>query len=78
MGNPIRGDDSRDRIEGIARGNQTLAELADKYGVNHQTMREWSVRHSDETAARRAELQRDVRAESAHLWVSDKAEILAY
>jgi hypothetical protein len=41
-------------------------------------MREWSARHSDEIAARRRELQGEVHAESAHLWVTEKAEILAY
>jgi len=70
--------DSRERIEAIARGEKTLLELADEFGITHQTMKEFSARHAGEIAARKAELQGELNAETAHLWVSDKAEIMAY
>jgi nucleotide-binding universal stress UspA family protein len=47
-------------------------------GISLQTMREFSSYHSDKIAARKAELQGELNAETAHLWVSDKAAILAY
>lgn len=74
----ISGEERRNRIEAIAHGEKTLVQLAEESGVTYQVMRDFSSRHSDEIQARKAELQAEVHAESAHLWVSDKVEILRF
>ena len=78
MTGQLSGEERRSRIEDLARGNHSQEELAEKYGITLQTMREFSARNADEIAARKAELQGELNAATVHLWVSEKAEILAY
>ena len=45
------GEERRSRIEDIARGDQVVEQLAEKYGITYQVMRDFGPSHSDVIAA---------------------------
>ena len=45
MTGQLSGEERRSRIEDLARGNHSQEELAEKYGITLQTMREFSARN---------------------------------
>jgi hypothetical protein len=74
----IRGQERVDLIEALALGAETHVQLAERFGRSPDAIHQFSSRNGDEIGRRKAVLHDELTANSAHLWVTEKAEILAY
>jgi len=56
----LSGEERRGRIEDLARGEHSHTELAEKWGISLQGVREWSSDNGPDVDARKRELQSEL------------------